>query len=58
MSLKLLQLPFDPDDPLGPFGPVIREYFPEVEDHDEEDDVDGGQHNQEWYGPYYDKAAA
>jgi hypothetical protein len=44
---------FDPDDPLGPFGPLIRRYTPEIEDPEyEEDDED-----DRWYPPSDLKAA-
>lgn len=51
-SLRSLSLPFDPEDELGPFGPVIREYFPDTEDQD--DDRDGGDFDGDEYGPFYD----
>lgn len=41
----------DPDDPMGPFGPEIRKFIPDPEPYDEDEDVDGGQHDQQWYWP-------
>lgn len=42
----------DWDDPLGPFGPEIREYMaPEIEPHYEEDDRDAGDFDQDEYWP-------
>ena len=51
---------FEPDwdDPYGPFGPIIRRHMPEPEPFDEDEDVDGGQHDQEWYWPHEYSIAA
>lgn len=43
----------DWDDPLGPFGPIIRRFHPEIEDPDYEDEDD----EDEWYPPGDLKAA-
>lgn len=49
---------FDPDDPFGPFSHVIRPFFPEPEPFDEERDRDGGDFDNDEYGPWYNKLAA
>lgn len=48
----------DYDDPYGPFGPIIRRWIPEPEEFDPDEDIDGGQHEQDWYWPHDYKRAA
>lgn len=47
------------DDPLGVFGPIIRWYIPDEDtDVDEDRQRDGGDFDEDEYGPYFDKLAA
>lgn len=55
MVIRSLNPGFDPDDPLGPIAPVIRPFFPEPEPMSEGDDRDGGDYDQDEYGPLYDE---